>query len=206
VNELQSRTKADIVVSGDVRTRSIPSMAIRHAIQIKLYQFPLTEGFGAPATWVKHDGDAVITCPRCGSRSAVAVGQPERGEYRIDARGVLFPSFLCPKTYCDFDHYVQLLSWAGLGKLGRKKDNKNGTIFYAMVWAKERFFPDGSKRFAIMPTEYTHAVDQKTAAASFEPVVQVENTPQFRARMIAVAPAIDSHVIEDDGVKHRFIL
>jgi hypothetical protein len=93
----------------------------------------------------------------------------------------MYPSWLCPQNFCDFDHFLQLVGWGGMGKLGRKRDNDRGIIFYACIYIR----PDGS----IAPTEYTHAVDQASALEQFGPLVAAN-----RGRILAVAPAIDPHV------------
>jgi len=177
-------------------------MAIRREEKIKFYSFPQTETHGGPGTWCKIDGDIVVTCPRCGTSSVLNTVAGSDGCYTVDARGIPFPSFLCPRSYCDFDHWIRLEAWQGMGKLGRKRDNDRGVVFYSMQWAKQARMPDGTIRWKLQPSEYTHAVDWKSAQAAFEPFIAAESARGLRAKVIAIAPAIDPHVGGFDDKKN----
>ena len=202
-DSIATRLEGSIVtVQGGRRVRKLPPMAIRREEKIKFYSFPQTETRGGHGTWCKIDGDIVVTCPRCATSSVVDIAHGLDDAYKIDAKGLLFPSFLCPQAYCDLDHYVVLSGWVSMGKLGRPRDNARGIVLYAMCWVKEKRMADGSVRFALMPTEYTHAVSRATAIASWEPFIAAESARGVRAKMIEVAPAIDPHVGGFDDPKN----
>lgn len=183
-----TRTEAAVRVAGDRRVRDVPAALIRREERIKFYAFPLTVGGGPPGSWHKSDGDAVIVCPRCGERSTVHFDPSPSLGYTIKANGLLYPSWLCPQTFCDLDHFVLLQGWNGMGALGRKRDNERGVIFYACIPL--------DRRGHIAPTEYTHATSRDEAIAQFAPLMRANGWTIFE-----VAPAIDPHVAGADPGK-----
>ncbi len=156
---------------------------------------------GQPATWAKNDGDVVVTCPLCGMRHLVREGKPSEGDYKVDARGVVYPSLLCPNPHCTFDHYVLLQGWSTMGKLGRKSDNEKGVILYCMIWVKRLFTRDGTEYWKSQPPQYTHAASREAARMTWEPLITADN-----GRIIEIAPVIDNRITGDATEEERRVI
>jgi predicted RNA-binding Zn-ribbon protein involved in translation (DUF1610 family) len=50
------------------------------------------------------DRSASFTCPKCGTTMALV-------EHRIDRRGKVWPSVVCPKPKCSFHEHIRLAGW-----------------------------------------------------------------------------------------------
>jgi hypothetical protein len=194
-----THSRSTITLRSDKRTRVVHALNVLRNERVKFAQFPRTRELGGPATWSSQDGDIVVCCPKCGVRSVVTLGATQEGDYRIQANGLLYPSFFCPQTFCTFDHYVMLVGWSGMGRLGRKRDNERGVILYCMIWAKLVLYKN-QPVWAMQPPEYTHAVSQSAAQESWGPLLRKES-----GKLIGVAPAIDPHV-SGDGDPNQSIL
>lgn len=190
---------SNLVVHSGTKKRTFVAPSIRRKENISCLIFPRVDvgvSNAPPGSWFKADGDIVMVCPRCTTRHIVHI---EPDAYRIDARGVLYPSVLCPQDKCDFDRYVLLQGWTGMGKLGRKKDNERGLILYCLVWQKFVNGPLGPGWY-IQPFEYTHAVSQESAKQAWDSMLQIE-----RGRIVGIAPSYDPHVAGGDDPRRSIL-
>jgi hypothetical protein len=181
-----------------VRNLVAPSIFRKETVTVLF--FPKVEvgiGQAPPGSWFKSDGDVLVVCPVCGLRNIIELGP---GAYKVDARGVLFPSVLCEKDSCSFDRYVCLKGWTTMGRLGRKKDNLRGVIFYSMAWRKWNPKGQFGPGWYLQPFEYTHAVSQEEAMKTFQPILDYE-----KGMLVGVAPSIDPHVSGDGDAKDSIL-
>jgi len=198
----QSRSASHVDATLGRKLRVLTGQGIARREQVEFYTFPCVVadvGGTPPATWSKIDGDAVLTCPLCGQRNVIAEGKPEDGCYKIDSRGLIYPSVLCENMACDFDHYVLLQGWKTMGRFGRKRDNERGLIFYCLAWAKY-VRENGVAYWKIQPFEYCHATSQEHARETWTGLMLAE-----KGRIIGIAPSIDPHV-SGDGDPRESIL
>ena len=180
------RTQSNIAVNDTYKTRTLIGTAIQRNESVEFIALPLVEDY-LPASWTKVDGDILVSCPKCNKRVLI-----DPSIYKVRGDGLIYPSVLCPNVECDFDRYVLLQGYNGMGRFGRKRDNALGVIFYVMIWKKRVRGNDGKLEWQIQPCEYTHAVDVASARRTWEPLLQTE-----RGEVIGIAPSIDPHVSGD---------
>jgi hypothetical protein len=189
-----------VVIRSGSKKRTIVAPTIMRRENIQCLIFPKVDvgvGMAPPGAWFISDSDIVMVCPRCGTRHLVLI---ERDAYKIDARGLLYPSVLCPNDKCDFDRYCLLQGWRGMGKLGRKKDNERGIILYCLAWQKWMRGPTGVWSWYLQPFEYCHAVDLRAAQITWEAFIQHE-----KGRVVGIAPSLDPHVSGDGDPAHSIL-
>ena len=147
-----------------------------------------SRGEAGPGMWFSDDGP-VLVCPECGTLSPIPLGP---NGYRIDSRGLVYPSVLCEKPECSFDHYVLLKGWSSMGVFSRSKEREEGKILYCMVWKKWQKGPLG-EGFYLQPFEYCHAASEAEAREQFSGLLLSTVKPQGGI-LIAIAPSFDPHV------------
>ena len=187
-------TNTKTVFRAGAKTRTIVAPSIMRRENIQCLIFPKVDvriGQAPPGTWYKNDGDVVIVCPQCGIRHAIDVGP---GAYKVDARGLVYPTILCPNLACTFDRYALLQGWSGMGRFGRKKDNARGIILYCMAWRKWMNGPAGWGHY-LQPFEYCDAVSYESARLTWSLII--DKIKADKGIVVGIAPALDPHVSGD---------
>jgi hypothetical protein len=61
-----------------------------------------------PGTWSSHEVDGnrvvVMSCPSCGKLGGL-------GDHKVNEKGLVTPSVVCPNEGCGFHDMVKLLGW-----------------------------------------------------------------------------------------------
>jgi hypothetical protein len=184
--------KCRIVSGKRVRNFDRPRIMRRENVTALYFDKSAVVGANAPAgTWFEDDG-IVVVCPTCGHKNPVPIG-PEG--YKIDARGLLWPSVLCENLACSpvFDRYVLLKGWTTMGRFSRKKEREEGVLLYCLVWKKWVKGPNGEGWY-LMPFEYCHAASEAEARNTWAGFIA---TTCKNGEVVAIAPSFDPHVAGD---------